>query len=176
MRSQRLLKALACVLVTAGCHGSDRAAPPRTADLPLERAAPADNHRQAQDRHDLERDEQRGGHTLARHVARTDDQLQERLRRERQLTAASTYTDRATAEYVVAVTLDRNRQRIDQWLDRQGNRPNLVLNYHGTGKPIGRSLRRGSRNTVPCTDALIVLRWDRGQAFYVLTTYPEERR
>ena len=39
-----------------------------------------------------------GGHTLARHVDKTDAELAERLRLEPQLSAASTYTDRAVAE------------------------------------------------------------------------------
>lgn len=183
MRSQQansgrllLVKVFACLSLTAACHGADPSAPPRTADLPLERAAAAVGKRQVHDQYDLERDEQRGGHTLTRHVARTDGELQERLRRERQVSAASTYTDRETAERVVAATLTRNRVRIENWLDRQGDRPNLVLDYHGQGEPIGRSLRRGRRNAVPCTDALVVLRWDRRQSFYVLTTYPEERK
>ncbi len=171
-----LVNAFACLLLTTACHRSDPDAPSRTADLPVGRAAAENGKRRVHDQYDLARDEQRGGHTLARHVARTDEELQERLRREPQVSAASTYTDRGTAERVVAATLTRNRARIDNWLDRLGDRPNLVLDYHSQVEPIGRSLRRGRHNAVPCTDALVVLRWDRRQSFYVLTTYPEERK
>ena len=126
--------------------------------------------------YDLARDEARGGHTLARHVGRSDEDLRDRLRREH-VSAASTYTDRVTAERVVAAALAGNRVRVDAWLGRDGGRPNLVLDYRGEGgAPIGRSLRRGERRAVPCTDALVVLRWDGGRAFYVLTTYPEASR
>ena len=38
-----------------------------------------------------------------------------------------------------------------------------------------RSLRRGESQTVDCTSAVIVLRADGPQDFYVLTTYPEAR-
>src|SRR5688572_21546878 len=76
-------------------------------------------------RYDLERDEARGGHTLARHVGWSDDQLRARLRRELDIAAASTYTDRATAERVIAAALDRDRRRVDAWIARVGNRPNL---------------------------------------------------
>ena len=126
--------------------------------------------------YDLGRDEARGGHTLARHVGRTDAQLSDRLRRE-QISAASTYTDRATAERVVARTLARQRSRVDQWLARKGSRPNLALDYRGDGREtIGRSLTGRSAQTVPCTDAVVVLRWDGGRGFIVLTTYPEVSR
>ena len=138
---------------------------------PASRAPAADNTG-----YDLARDEARGGHTLARHVGRTDAQLRDRLRRE-QISAASTYTDRATAERVVARTLARQRSRVDQWLARKGSRPNLALDYRGDGREaIGRSLTRRSSQTIPCTAAVVVLRWDGGRGFIVLTTYPEVSR
>lgn len=131
----------------------------------------------AQPRRDLGRDEQKGGHTLSKHVGRTDGQLRERLRREPRIAAASTYTDRTTAEQVVGVALAAGSARLRKWSRRAGRRPNLVLDYHGDlDHPIGRSLRRGERSPVACADAVVVLKWDptAGQ-FYVLTSYPEAR-
>lgn len=128
--------------------------------------------------YDLARDEVLGGHTLARHVGRTDAQLAERLRGEPQIAAASTYADQATASRVVALALDASRDRVEAWSRRQGRRPNLVLNYPSRdGPPIGRSLRRGSGGAMPCDRAIVVLRWhDRMRRWYVLTSYPEARR
>lgn len=125
--------------------------------------------------HDLARDEARGGHTLSRHVGRSDAELRERLRRERHIAAASTYTDRATAEAVVTATLDRAARRVEAWRRRRGPRPNLVLDYRGD-RVIGRALLRGRRAPRPCTAALVVLRWDEAAGDdYVLTSYPEVR-
>lgn len=128
--------------------------------------------------YDLARDEALGGHTLARHVGRTDAQLAERLRREPQISAASTYADQATASRVVALALHASRDRVEGWSRRQGRRPNLVLNYISRdGPPIGRSMRRGSGVASPCDRAIVVLRWhDRMRRWYVLTSYPETRR
>jgi hypothetical protein len=146
-----------------------REAPPPPAGTPTAATATAE-------RYDLGRDEARGGHTLARHVGRSDADLRERLRRE-QISAASTYTDRATAERVVARTLARQRTKIDQWLARQGSRPNLALDYRGEAREaIGRSLSRRSPQPAPCSDAVVVLRSDGGRGFIVLTSYPEIRR
>jgi hypothetical protein len=122
--------------------------------------------------YDLGRDEQRGGHTLGRHVGRTDAELQERLERERNISAASTWTDRSTAEQVVTEALRAERRRIDGWMGRGERRPNLALHYDG-GRVIGRSLRRGKNQVVPCTSAVIVLKADGPDGYYVLTTYPE---
>jgi hypothetical protein len=124
--------------------------------------------------YDLGRDEQRGGHTLARHVGRTDDELRKRLARERNISAASTWTDRATAEAVVGQCLEAERSRVDSWIRRGYPRPNLALHYNA-GLVIGRSLRRGDSRTADCSSAMIVLRADGPESFYVLTTYPEAR-
>jgi len=180
VRSASWLAGLVAILFQLGCHG----APAARADSG---PAPAAEARQAPpargttatapDRYDLERDEGRGGHTLARHVGRSDADLKERLRREPRISAASTYTDRPTAERVVARTLARHRGRIDQWLARQGPRPNLALEYRGDrSQPIGRSLGRRSAQPVPCFDAVVVLRWDGRRGFIVLTSYPEVSR
>ena len=129
-------------------------------------------------RRDLSIDEARGGHTLARHVGRTEAQLAERLRRERQISAASTYPDRATAERAVAAALAASARQLDAWVTRSGRRPNLVLHYvERSGTPLGRSLARGQSRPAPAFRALVVLRWDdRASRYYVLTSYPEADR
>jgi toxin YxiD len=128
--------------------------------------------------YDLQRDETLGGHTLARHVGRTDEQLAERLRRETGISAASTYTDVATARRTVALALEQSRDRVEAWASRQGSRPNLTLHYaQHSGPPFGRSLFRGETAARPADRALVVLRWlDREGRWIVLTSYPETRR
>lgn len=124
--------------------------------------------------HDLSVDEQFGGHTLERHIGRTDAELQERLERERHISAASTYTDRASAEHAVAEAIQENQDRIQRWLQRPGGHPNLVLDYHGD-QPVGRVLNRGESHSIPCSNAVVVLKWAGPNRYYVLTSYPECR-
>jgi hypothetical protein len=124
-------------------------------------------------RYNLERDEERGGHTLKKHVGRTDQELLERLDRERNISAASTWTNREMAEGAVGETLEHN-SKLERWLDRSGRKPNLVLDYHGSpSHPVGRCIARGSTEAVPAYDALVVLKAYGDRDFYVLTTYPE---
>ncbi len=125
------------------------------------------------DAHDLSADEEMGGHTLQRHIGRTDAELEKRLERERHISAASTYTDRAKAEHVVAEDIRQNQGRIQRWLQRSGGHPNLVLDYHGD-EQIGRVLNRGESHSVPCSNAVAVLKWAESR-YYVLTSYPECR-
>ena len=162
---------VSCAAV-AGCGPA-----PQTETQPGATAGPAkssEEPRHAGVRYDLGRDEERGGHTLDRHVGRTDAELQERLERERNISAASTWPDRETAETVVAEALAAERGRVDNWMRRGYPRANLALHYDA-GRAIGRSLLRGDDRTVDCTSAVIVLRADGPDSFYVLTTYPEAR-
>lgn len=182
MTKLRALPAVLAVLWLAAC-GRAATPPPPPTPAPTAVAAPAPAPAATPGRdlavvsgRDLAVDERAGGHTLARHVGRTDEQLRERLSDEPNISAASTYTDRATAERVVALALDQQRAKVAQWERRPGNKPNLTLNVRvEDGAPIGRSLTRRGRASVPCRDALVVLR-ARGDGFYVLTSYPETRR
>jgi hypothetical protein len=124
--------------------------------------------------YDLQRDEQSGGHTLRKHVGRSDEELRQRLEQEPHISAASTWTNADLAEQTVAAALRDQAARIAQWQARGERRANLALHYDA-GREIGRSLQRAAAQTVPCTSAVIVLKAS-SDGFYVLTTYPEARR
>jgi hypothetical protein len=167
---RRLLVAV-CIFCVCGCGQSSV---PAIASREEPRREAAVKSSVVVDRYDLARDEERGGHTLQKHVGQTDEQLAERLRRERNISAASTWTDLETAEETVAEALRANRERIDSWMRRGYPRPNLALHYDA-GQVIGLSLRRGEGRPVDCTGAVIVLRADGPDSYYVLTAYPEAR-
>ena len=78
----------------------------------------------------------------------------------------------------MGAAIGANRIRIERWSNREGSRANLVIDWPGEGgKVIGRSLRRGAKEPVPCTRAVVVLRWNvDGEIYYVLTSYPEASR
>jgi hypothetical protein len=120
---------------------------------------------------DLSADEAAGGHTLARHVGRSDAELAERLARESSLAAASSFEDRATAERAVGAVLAAERERIDAWLNRRRDET-LAISWSGGGDPVGRLLERGAASAQPVKGARVVLR-RRGAGYFVLTAYPE---
>ena len=134
----------------------------------------SDSHAATSDRYNLARDEQRGGHTLDKHVGRTDDELRERLDREHDISAASTWTDRAAAEETVAAALHAGQAKIDRWNERGYPRTNLALHFDA-GHPIGRTMHHGQNTSEPCSSAVVVLKAERDGGFIVLTTYPEAR-
>ena len=123
---------------------------------------------------DLSQDERAGGHILRKHVGLSEEDLRERLAREREITGASTYTDRRTAEHVVGAAIAQSQDRVETWLRRPGGHRNLVLDYDGD-EPIGRTINRGEVHSQPCSHALVVLKYAGPGDYYVLTSYPECR-
>ena len=169
----RMAVAASLMLLLVGCG---KAPYQSQVQQSAEGASPSQDVRNAsrsEARYDLEADEHRGGHTVKKHVGRTDAELRERLERERDISAASTWTDLDAAEETVGEALRADRPRIEQWEERGSRRPNLALHYNA-GRVIGRSMYSGSDQSEPVTHAVIVLRAD-GPGFFVLTTYPEER-
>ncbi len=166
-----LVALLLGVWLLAGERLSDTSGPaPRSNSTPTsDRATPATATR------DLGLDEAAGGHTLARHVGRTDGDLARRLARERNLVRASTFTNREAAERAVTAALARESARVEAWLERPGG-GNLVLRWPGDGAPLGRVLERGAPAAVPADAARVILARRGRRNFFVLTAYPEVRR
>jgi len=169
--ARTMLVLLACIFSASGCG---RNSAPVSSNYQEKSREPVPQSTAVAPRYDLAHDEERGGHTLRKHVAQTDEQLAARLRHERNISAASTWTNVETAEETVAGALASNRERIDSWIRRGYPRPNLAL-HDDAGRIIGRSLGRGAERPVECTSAVVVLRADGPDTFYVLTTYPEAR-
>ncbi len=171
---RRVLATTVLLLLSAlGCEG-----PPQRWSAPSRNAhsSAATDSGDASAVRDLSQDEASGGHTLRKHVGRSDEELRERLRHERHISAASTWSDRETAERAVGSALQQNRDKIERWSNSAGGHPNLVIDYDGDrAHPIGQSLRRGADHAEPCAHATIVLRWTAPNQYYVLTSYPECR-
>ncbi|MBI1927478.1 hypothetical protein HYR99_24960 [Candidatus Poribacteria bacterium] len=112
-----------------------------------------------------------GGHTLARHIGKTDGELMTRLQQSTRIRGASAFLDQATAESVISQTIKQNRSIIQQWL-RSGSGVPLVLQFTGRNV-IGRGILRGEPAVHPMTNARVLLRRSPNGRYYIHTAYPE---
>ncbi|HDX9578274.1 TPA: hypothetical protein ROX88_001801 [Bacillus pseudomycoides] len=117
----------------------------------------------------------KNGHTLERHVGKTEEQLKERLRTDN-VSAASTYYDKETATKAVKDTIKQHEKEIEKWL-KESKENRLVLNTKhnfAVGKTVLKKdmcVKDGLRNT------MTVLQKDKGSqlGFKIVTSYPSEK-
>ncbi|MGJ7518214.1 RNase A-like domain-containing protein, partial [Pseudomonas baetica] len=116
--------------------------------------------------------EAQGGHLIAKHIGRTDEQLANRLKAEPNIPAASTFPDRVTAESASARALAANKKKIEKFLT--SNKGKTTVSHHFT-QPIGVSMVNGKTTQVPASKVLLVLKKDdrRPEGYFLLTGFPE---
>lgn len=118
--------------------------------------------------------ERAGGHTLARHVGKTEADLRERLSEQADISAASTFYNRDIAETVIAAALAAHQRKIDNWLKNSGDSRMPPLEYRYTER-VGISLRRGSSSIQHVSSIRIILQRDREMplGYLIITAYPQ---
>ncbi len=109
------------------------------------------------------------GHTLARHVGRSTNQLRDRLS---QVARASTFNTRAIAEDAVSGALVAQRLRVRLFLSKSSPDDLLVVEQQ-FNRSIGQTLGRGETSASSVSNVRVVLQRDTSSlGYYVKTAYP----
>jgi len=109
------------------------------------------------------------GHTILKHLDKTDEELTERFANEPDLQWSSSFNDRQTAEAAISAALDSNQQAIRDWLRQPLQVFRLEIDI---GAEVGRSVARDG--TIVSTSKLrVVLRKeDTMLGYYIKTAFP----
>jgi CDI toxin RNase A-like protein len=121
----------------------------------------------------LEHEEAAGGHTLARHVGKSDDWLMARLAGDAQLHVASTYVDRETAEAAIEALLRRHRNRLNRWAERAPERAEFTVRG-AADRAIGRTAWRpvAPDHLADSRTLVVIVRKLDPTSCLVVTSYP----
>lgn len=121
----------------------------------------------------LAAEEAAGGHTIARHVARTEAQLRQRLVNQPGIPAASSFRNLREAERAVTAVVRANRAAIETWAKSATTAQKLTLTYP-VGRDVGYGVVRGSAQLVNMSKVILVLRKTVAQnrVYFVLTSFP----
>ncbi|MBF6645860.1 RNase A-like domain-containing protein [Chryseobacterium indologenes] len=111
------------------------------------------------------------GHTIARHIGKTDADLINRLTTERRIAGASSFASESIAESVISSTINSNRGAIKTWIN-SGATTNLRLDYTGTAI-IGRGIMRRVGVVNDLSNARIILKANGNGSYYILTAFPQ---
>ena len=134
---------------------------------------------------------QKHGHTIDRHVGKTDEELIQRLKnefdtkgRKKMISASSSYKNIDIAQEVISEAIKSNRNKLNNWL-KSADMDNLVLEFQGN-KTIGRGITKkdylnlidqkkipSSQDLKNLTNAKIILKKNpNGDGYFILTSYP----
>jgi hypothetical protein len=125
----------------------------------------------------LESQEADGGHTIARHVGKSDGWLVNRLASQSRIGAASSFSSLVNARRGIRTALSRYRTAINAWAATAGSRARRAWVYDGA-TTLGRVAARpidaeSSINPVtPTTDLKVVVMADGTGGCILLTAYP----
>lgn len=119
----------------------------------------------------LQAHEDAGGHTLERHVGKSEGWLIDRVNREN-ISAASSFRDLDDAEHFISEALAENQDRIDAWVGGEGSR-RLVVDATFDAS-TGISVKRGDNRAQDVFSVRLVL--ERSDAldigYRIVTGYP----
>ncbi len=133
---------------------------------------------------DLKKHEAMGGHTISRHVGKSDQDLINRLKKNKKISAASTFKTIGDAEKAIEKTIEKNYKKFKEWLKTARKGERLVLKGSGKGKGISRKdFKKAMKSENPekaLSDAIkkrskckVIIKADGKGGFFVLTAYPE---
>ncbi|MCC8404373.1 hypothetical protein LJ655_21235 [Paraburkholderia sp. MMS20-SJTN17] len=114
-----------------------------------------------------------GGHTIEKHVGRTEAQLRERLASETDRKVISSFSDLRSAEWAISDLMQANAIQIRTWSQSLPNYP-LVLNGH-VGRNVGYGVIRATGKLVPMNRVRVTLKHKpyNGMPYFILTAYLE---
>jgi hypothetical protein len=121
----------------------------------------------------LAEQEAMGGHTIAKHIAQTEQQLQARLVAEKGIPAASSFESVSTAENVLSQAVRVNGGQIRAWAATapQGARYRFI---YDAGKDIGYGVVRATGKLQQMQKIRLVLVKTNitGKIYFILTSFP----
>lgn len=122
----------------------------------------------------LAAEEAAGGHTILKHVGKTEAQLRARLAAETRIPAATTFRTHAEAERHVSAAVRANAAQIEAWAKtaQVGSRP-LSFQYQAS-MSVGEGVVRATGQFQQMTRLVVVFRrvQQQNRVYFILTAYP----
>ncbi len=117
-------------------------------------------------------DEEFNGHTLEKHIGKSNDWLDGRLAGSRHEKFVSSYIDLSTASDVIKEIILENESKIKHWLEDQ-DKDKLIL-IKKCDKKIGVAMKKKDKEAKDCNVGVVILKRSHktSDKFYIITSYP----
>ena len=115
-----------------------------------------------------------GGHTLLKHIGKTEAELRARLLAQPGIPAASTFKSLEIAERTLYQAIRANRVGIEAWARTAAPGARQAF-LHTAASPVGQGVVRTSNSLVQMSKVRFVLKMEqyKGKLYYILTAFPE---
>jgi hypothetical protein len=122
-------------------------------------------------RRNLHDHEDAGGHTIDRHVGKSENWLQKRLATDPDIPAASTFRNKVSANRADGQFVKQNKDSIEKWL--KSGKKGVFIGRAVMSEPIGRVIERGETKSVETNIVEVVVARDNSQnGWHIVTSYP----
>lgn len=114
-----------------------------------------------------------GGHSVERHVAKSDNWLRKRMVNDGDIEAVSTFTSETAANRAQGAFVKKYRDEISAWLKLNDAKKPIFTSVIDMGQPIGRILERESNSVTAASKAYCVIVRDKSpQGWHFLSSFP----
>jgi hypothetical protein len=115
-----------------------------------------------------------GGHTLLKHVGKTEAQMRARLAAEPKRSVVPSFTNQQAAEWAISEAMNANATLIKSWANSAGSYSRFDFIFD-VGRNVGCGVVRESGTVVPMSKVKIILKYQKynGMPYYILTSYLE---
>ncbi len=123
----------------------------------------------------LQSHEDAGGHTIERHVDKSDSYLKKRVS-SGNIMEASSFVSLSAAEQIIAMGLWQNIDELSLWMKNPNGADRMVIEAHDP-IIIGKGIRKNEQKISPRYGVRIVLQKTKNKkSAFILTAYPNKRR
>jgi hypothetical protein len=115
-----------------------------------------------------------GGHTILKHIGKTEAELRARLLAQTGIPAASTFSSLEVAERTLYQALRANRAAVEAWARVAAPGARQAF-FYTAQETVGQGVVRASNSLVQMSNVRFVLKMEayQGKLYYILTAFPE---
>lgn len=117
-------------------------------------------------------DQEFNGHTVEKHIGKSNDWLDGRLAGSRHEKFVSSYIDLETASNVIKDIVLENESKIKHWIEDQDQDKLILIKKYD--KKIGIAMKKKDKELKDCHVGIVVLKraHKTSEKFYIVTSYP----
>ncbi len=111
------------------------------------------------------------GHTISKHIGRTESDMITRLAESPAIVSASSFENIEIANKAIKKTLQKNTKEVIHWLYNRNDKKSLRL-QENMDFNLGKVIPKDTNQPIQSTNIVVILKRIRNNSFFVVTAFP----